>query len=146
MSITVKIADIEVVCSTPEEAAMVAKVAPKIDAPSKDKINQHIKGPFKVNIYGVEVMCDTAEAAAYTAVAASAAPNKRKQRSDDGELSRRQGSGPARAWQQAEEYAQKHNITVFEARSILAKRKKELMAKAYLDAETESKKNKPKQK
>jgi uncharacterized Zn-finger protein len=145
MSITVKIDDIEVVCSTPEEAAMVAKVAPKIDAPSKDKINQHIKGPFKVNIYGVEVMCDTAEAAAYTAVAASAAPNKRR-RAEDGELSRRQGSGPARAWEQAEEYAKKHNITTFEARSILAKRKKELMAKAYLNAETEAKKNKPKQK
>lgn len=139
MSITVKIDGFEVVCSTPEEAALVAKVAPKIDAPSKDKINQHIKGPFKVNINGVEVTCDTAEAAAYTAVAASGAPNKRKKGDDSG----RQGSGPAKAWEAAQQYAKEHNISVYEARNILAQRKKELMAKAVLNAEAEAKKKKP---
>lgn len=136
MEIIVKVHGVEVVCSTPEAAAAVAAVSTKIEVPSKDKIADRIKGPFKVNINGIEVTCDTAEAAAYTAAAASGAPIKRKGMSE--EAKGKQGEGPRRAWQEAEDYAKKHGITTDEARRILAKKKKELMAKALLAATAES--------
>lgn len=133
MAITVKVHGVEVVCGTPEEAAAVATASTKIDVPSKEKIADRIKGPFKVNIGGVEVICDTAEAAAYTAAAAAGAPIKRKRTMTE-EAKGKQGEGPRRSWQEAEDYAKKHNITTDEARRILAKKKKELMAKAVLAA------------
>lgn len=41
-----------------------------------------------------------------------------------------QGSGPKRSWQEAQEYAEKHGVTVGEARSILAKQKREATERA----------------
>lgn len=138
MAITVKIHGVEVMCGSPEEAAAVATVSGKIEVPSKEKIAERIKGPYRVNINGVEVICDTAEAAAYTAAAAAGAPIKRKRTMSD-ESKGKQGEGPRRSWQEAEEYAKKHKITTDEARRILAKKKKELMAKAVLSATGKSK-------
>lgn len=54
-----------------------------------------------------------------------------------------QGSGPQRAWAEAQEYAAAHDVTVGEARSIIAKKKREARAAAMEQTAASLKGKKP---
>ncbi len=90
---------------------------------------------YRFNVNGLSVECDSLEELA----AAAKLPgflNGKKAIAEPREVKRsmeareKQGAGPKRSWDAAEEYAKKHRITRNEARSVLAKKKRELIEKA----------------
>ena len=90
---------------------------------------------YRFNVNGLPVECDTLE----ELCAAAKLPgflNGKKPIAEPREVKRsmeareKQGAGPKRSWIEAEEYAKKHGISRNEARSVIAKKKRELVEKA----------------
>jgi hypothetical protein len=138
MSIKVNVHGIEVSCDTPEQAVAVASATAALKVPKPDDVLHKSKGPIRLIVNNVTVECESPEAAAATLIAASGVSLGHKKRFSL-ESRGRQGEGPRRAWAEAEAYAAKHNISKDEARRILAKKKKELMAQALMKVISEKK-------
>ena len=90
---------------------------------------------YRFNVNGLPVECDTlAELAA--AAKLPGFLNGKKAIAEPREVKRsmeareKQGAGPKKSWVEAEAYAKKHGVTRNEARSVLAKKKRELIQKA----------------
>ena len=89
---------------------------------------------YRFNVNGLPVECDTLEELA----AAAKLPGflNGKKVAEPREIKRtmeareKQGAGPKKSWVEAEAYAKKHGITRNEARTVLAKKKRELIQKA----------------
>jgi hypothetical protein len=131
MSIKLSLGSIEVSCDTPEEAMVMAGAANHLKPPKASDINRLMDQPIKLKIGNVEMTCENPVSAAATLVASGIVP---RQKIYSREARGAQGAGPSKAWKDAEEYGKKHGITTDEARRLLAAKKKELKAKAVLDA------------
>lgn len=91
--------------------------------------------PYQFNVQGVPVTCDTlhelleavrsgvvdSRAGEVQAVPTAAARGEVGSKRKPGP----QGSGPKRAWAEAEEYAKKHGVSVSEARGIISRKRRE---------------------
>lgn len=99
--------------------------------------------PYQFSVQGIPVTCDTlselleavksgiADARPGGEVhAVPAATARAESRSRDQKKPGPQGKGPKRAWAEAEEYARTHKCTVGEARSIIARKKREAKEQA----------------
>jgi hypothetical protein len=95
---------------------------------------------YKFVIQGVEVTCDTLEEVIAavrgpalvppTEINAVSAIEKLPLKEQQPAVKGTQGRGPKRAWDEAEEYARKNNLTKFEARAILKAKKTAVLAAA----------------
>ncbi|MGN6546550.1 MAG: hypothetical protein ACTHK7_15960, partial [Aureliella sp.] len=91
--------------------------------------------PYQFSVQGIPVTCDTlselleavksgvvdSRPGEVQAVPAAAARGEVGAKKKPGP----QGSGPKRAWAEAEEYAKKHNISISEARGIISRKRRE---------------------
>lgn len=83
--------------------------------------------PYQFRINGIDIRCETVQEleAAMKIKGFAAKLGHGGNRTWDEQDRGRQGAGPRRSWEEAEEYAAKHGCTRMEARSILAKIKKQ---------------------
>lgn len=102
--------------------------------------------PYQFNLRGIPVTCDSLEelleavyagitdpkspAEVHSSLPGGVDPQQRISVGTKARPHKPQGSGPKRSWQEAQDYAEKHGVTVGEARSILAKQKREATEKA----------------
>jgi hypothetical protein len=129
MSVKLNFQGVEVTCDTPEEAMVLAGSAATVKPPKAADLAKLVDRPIKITVNGTEMTCETPASAAAMLVSAGVI---KKPKNVTAEVRGAQGSGPQRAWQQAEEYGKKYNMTTDEARRLIAKKKRELKARLAL--------------